>query len=199
MRFGSVRYSTQPGLVEAQVWVRAAGTELVIVADLDALPLLPGWATDRRGLVEVARHRLSTPGKPRMDLSHYPDHPQEPDGAPRPPKPRARNAAEEEFLALGQGASDWLIEAAAAGTVRIRAKMADAVALAALLGREGVDAALGVAAAAGHFGEGDLAAIVDLRAVGATSADLVVADEAHSAQPGTTAWANFTASKEHTR
>lgn len=199
VRFGSVRYSTPPGLVEAQVWVRAAGTELVIVADLDALPLVPDWATDRRGLVEVARHRLSTPGSPRIDLGHYPDHPQEPDGAPRPPKPRARNAAEEEFLALGQGASDWLIEAAAAGTVRIRAKMADAVALAALLGREGVDAALGVAAAAGRFGEGDLAAIVDHRAVGATSADLVVADEAHSAQPGTTAWANFTTSKEHTR
>lgn len=199
VRFGSVRYSTPPGLAEAQVWVRAAGTELVIVADLDALPLVPDWAQQRRGLIEVARHRLSTPGNPRIDLAHYPDHPQKPDGAPRPPKPRARNAAEEEFLALGQGASDWLIEAAAAGTVRIRAKMADAVALAALVGREDVDAALGVAAAAGRFGEGDLAAIVDHRAVGANSADLVVADEAHSAQPGTTAWANFTTSKEHTR
>lgn len=41
VRFGSVRYSTPPGLVGAEAWVRAAGNELVIVADLDALPLVP--------------------------------------------------------------------------------------------------------------------------------------------------------------
>ncbi|WP_372481631.1 Mu transposase domain-containing protein [Rhodococcus zopfii] len=54
IRFGSVRYSTPPGLVGAEVWVRVAGTELVIVADLDALPQVPRWATGRRGLAEVA-------------------------------------------------------------------------------------------------------------------------------------------------
>src|SRR5690625_645923 len=43
VRFGSVRYSTPPGLVGAEVWVRAAGAELVIIADLDALPLVPDW------------------------------------------------------------------------------------------------------------------------------------------------------------
>jgi transposase len=39
--FGSVRYSTPPGLVAQQVWVRADGEDLVVVADLGRLPLLP--------------------------------------------------------------------------------------------------------------------------------------------------------------
>ena len=39
IRFGSVRYSTPPGLVGSEVWVWAAGSELVVVADLDALPV----------------------------------------------------------------------------------------------------------------------------------------------------------------
>ena len=48
IRFGSVRYSTPPGLVGAEVWVRVAGDELVIVADLDALALRPGWRRRHR-------------------------------------------------------------------------------------------------------------------------------------------------------
>src|SRR5439155_4616018 len=55
IRFGSVRYSTPPGLVGEEVWARADGDELVIVADRSS-------ATGPAGLVEVARHRLSTPG-----------------------------------------------------------------------------------------------------------------------------------------
>lgn len=191
IRFGSVRYSTPPGLVGAEVWVRVAAEELVVVADLDTLPVAPGWAAGRAGLTEVARHRLSTPGNPRIDLAHYPDHPQDPTGAPRPPRPRARSAAEKDFLALGAGAHTWLIEASAAGATRIRAKMAAAVELAALIGAGPVDAALGIAAAAGRFSEGDLTAICDHQATGATAAGLVAADETHSAQPGTAAWATF--------
>ena len=192
VRFGSVRYSTPPGLIGAEVWVRAAGDELVIIADLDVLPRLPEWAGDRRGLAEVARHRLSTPGTPRIDLAHYPDHPQDPAGAPRVPRPRARTDAERDFLALGEGATAWLIEASAAGTVRIRAKMTAALELAALVGTEAVDAGLGIAATAGRFAEGDLAAIVDHHSSGAAAADLVIADETYSVQPGTTSWAGFT-------
>jgi transposase len=192
VRFGSVRYSTPPGLVGAQVWVRAAGDELVIVADLGALPLRPPWApAPPAGLVEVARHALSTPGRPRIEPSHYPDHPQDPSGAPRPPAPKPANPAETVFLALGPGAEAWLIEAAAAGAVRLRAKMAAAVELAALVGRGEVDAALGVAATAGRFAEEDLLAIVGHRAAGAPSAELIVADETHSAQPGTAVWEGF--------
>ncbi len=79
VRFGSVRYSTPPGLVGAEVWVRAAGDELVIVADLNALAVRPSWApAPPAGLVEVARHALSTPGRPRIELGHYPGHPQDP-------------------------------------------------------------------------------------------------------------------------
>ena len=197
IRFGSVRYSTPPGLVGTEVWARADGEELVVVADLNALPVTPAWAAEQAaaGLVEVARHRLSTPGRPRIDLAHYPDHPQRPDGSPRSPGPRATTPAEKAFLTLGPGAHAWLVEAAATGAQRVRAKMADAVELAHLVGTEAVDAALGVAAAAGRFAETDLLSIVEHRAAGASTADLVGlvhADEAHSAQPGTATWAGFT-------
>ena len=156
------------------MWVRVEGEELVVVADTAA------------GLVEVARHRTSTPGNPRIDLAHYPDHPQTPDGGPRPPKPRPGSRAEAAFLALGPGAHSWLVEA---GAQRVRSKMTAALELAALAGSGRVDEALGIAAAAGRFAEGDLLAIVEHRADGAPAATLVVADEAHSAQPGTAAWA----------
>lgn len=179
IRYGSVRYSTPPGLIGHEVWTRVDGEELVITAAVET------------GLVEVARHRLSTPGNPRIDLSHYPDHPQDPDGSPRPPRPKARSQAEAAFLALGPGAHAWLVEAAAAGAQRVRSKMTAALELAALVGTEAVDAALGVAATAGRFAEGDLLAIVEHRANGASIAALVIADEDHSAQPGTSAWAAF--------
>jgi len=186
IRFGSVRYSVPPGLVGEEVWVRADGDELVVVAN------------QSDGLTEVARHRLSTPGNPRIDLSHYPGHPQEPDGSPRPPQPKPRSTEERAFLALGPGAHAWLVEAAAAGAQRVRSKMTAAVELAAPVGAEPVDAALGVAAAAGRFAEGDLLAIVHHRANGAPAAALVVADEDHSIQPGTSAWATFGANAEIT-
>ena len=120
-----------------------------------------------------------------------PRPPAEPVRGPRPPTPKPTNAGETTFLALGPGAEAWLVEAAAAGATRVPAKMAAAVELAALAGRDQVDAALGVAATAGRFAEDDLLAIVRHRAAGAPSAQLVVADETHSAQPGTSAWEGF--------
>lgn len=77
------------------------------------------------------------------------------------------------------------------GAQRVRSKMTAALELAALVGAGPVDAALGVAAAAGRFAEGDLLAIVTHRANGAPIASLVVADDAHSVQPGTSPWATF--------
>ena len=183
VRFGSVRYSTPPGLIGKEVWVRVDGDELVITAQ--------GTGENGYGLREVARHRLSTPGNPQIDLSHYPDHPQHPDGTPRAPKPRAGSQAETTFLALGPGAQQWLVEAAAVGAQRVRSKMQAAVELASLVGVEAVDAALGTAAAAGRFLEGDLLSIVEHQAAGASAAGLVVADEQHSVQPGTSGWAGF--------
>jgi transposase len=192
IRFGSVRYSTPPGLVGAEVWVRADGDELVIVADLAALPLRPDWAGDGPlGLAEVARHRLSVPGSPQVSLAHYPGHPQREDGTPRPPRIEAVTEAEEAFLAIGGGARAWLIEAGAAGATRVRAKMAEAVELAALAGTAAVDAALGTAALAGRFGDGDLLSIAGYQAAVPADGQVTVPDEGYSAQPGTAAWAGF--------
>ena len=44
------------------------------------------------------------------------------------------------------------------------------------------------AAAAGRFDEHDLGAILDHLAIHGDPSDVVRADEAHSAQPGTSAW-----------
>ncbi len=51
----------------------------------------------------------------------------------------APNASEVEFLAIGDGARLWLTEAAAAGTTKIRVKMAQAVSLAKLFATKDVD------------------------------------------------------------
>jgi hypothetical protein len=177
IRFGSVRYSTPPGHVGSKVWCRVVGEELAIVARTG------------RGLVEIARHRLSTPGNPRIRDEHYPHHPG--GNLPRPPKIRPRTPQEVAFLALGPGAHDWLVEAAAVGTQRIRSKMARAVELAAVVGVQAVDDALGLAAIAGRFADDDLASIVDHRSAAGASVDVVRADEAHSVQPGTSGWEGF--------
>jgi hypothetical protein len=141
------------------------------------------------GLVEIARHELSTPGNPRIVDAHYPDHVG--GNHPRPPKVVARNEAEVVFLNLGEGAHQWLVEAAAVGAQRIRSKMARAVEMATIMGADRVDQALGLAAAAGRFGDSDLAAILDHLATAGAPTDVVRADENHSAQPGTSGWEVF--------
>lgn len=141
------------------------------------------------GLAEIARHELSTPGNPRIAEEHYPHHPG--GNLPRPPKVRPRTPAEVAFLALGEGARRWLVEAAATGVVRIRTKMARAVELAAVLDAGRVDAALGLAAIAGRFAEDDLASICDHLARCGSPDDVVRLDEAHSAQPDTGGWEVF--------
>jgi hypothetical protein len=175
VRFGSVRYSTPSGHVGQRVWCRVHGAELVIVARSGA------------GLAEIARHRLSTPGSPRIADEHYPGHPG--GNGPRQPRPRPRTAGEVAFLDLGEGAARWLTEAAAAGTQRVRSKMARAVELAAVVGAANVDQALGLAAICSRFADEDLPAIVDHLAAAGQAGELVTADEAHSAQPGTRSWA----------
>jgi transposase len=177
IRFGSVRYSTPPGHAGQRVWCRVAGEELVITARTAA------------GAAEIARHRLSVPGSPVIVDEHYPDHPG--GNGPRQPAPRPRTEAEAVFLAIGDGAHRWLAEAAASGAARIRTKMARAVELAAIVGADRVDAALGLAAIAGRFADGDLASIIDHLAAEGAAAGVVIADEAHSVQPGTSGWARL--------
>lgn len=69
--------------------------------------------------------------------------------------------------------------------------MARAVELAAVAGSDRVDAALGLAAIAGRFADGDLASIIDHLAAEREAGEVVTADEAHSAQPGTAGWARL--------
>ena len=49
--------------------------------------------------------------------------------------------------------------------------------------------ALGLAAITGRFADDDLPAIVDHLAAAGQAGQAVTADEAHSAQPGTSSWA----------
>jgi hypothetical protein len=154
-----------------------AGQELVITARTG------------RGGVEIARHRLSVPGSPSICDEHYPHHLG--GNGPRQPRPRPRTRAEAEFLAIGGGARRWLAEAAASGAARIRSKMTRAVELAAIVGADRIDAALGLAAIAGRFADGDVPSIIDHLAAEGAAGEVVIADEAHSAQPGTSGWARL--------
>jgi len=169
--FGGVTYSVPHQLVDDEVWVRVDGDEIVATH------------VSGNGAVEVARHLRSTPGNPRINDDHYPPRP----AGPLNRQPKATNPAETEFLELGEGARLWLVEAAAAGTARVKVKMADAVTLARLHGAERVDWALGHAATFQRFGETDLASILAAHPAGTRRR----ADEQHSMQPSTKAWEGF--------
>jgi transposase len=177
IRFGAVPYSLPKVWIGHEVWCRVHGEELVVVARGAA------------GLVEVIRHELSTPGHPRILDEHYPDHPG--GNGPRIRPLRPRDDTERAFLVIGDGAERWLREACSTGVARIRSKMVRAVELAALVGAAPVDRALGMAALAGRFEEGDLASILEHLGRHEAVEDLVSADEAFSAQTGTAAWEGF--------
>jgi hypothetical protein len=110
--FEGGQYSVPHTLLGETVWVRVHGHgahEQVIVVHVSP-----------HGPVEVARHARATPGSPKIDDTHFPAA----TAGPLNRKPVARNASEVEFLAIGDGARLWLAEAAAAGTTKIRVKMA---------------------------------------------------------------------------
>jgi hypothetical protein len=81
------------------------------------------------------------------------------------------------------------------GTARVRAKMAEAVQLAALHGAAATDRALGQAAAAGRFADGDLAAILAHQASAAPGEPARVGEQSSLAQ-GTGGWARQTGTGE---
>jgi len=173
---GGAQYSVPHELVDQRVWARSDGKELVVM-HIDA----------SRGPREVARHRLTTPGRPAIAEEHYP---------PRPPgalerKPHARSTDERAFLAIGDGAEAWLITAAAAGAQRVRRKMAEAIDLAKLHGTEAVERALAACADAERFGDGDLAAIL---AHQQSTGELILfpaRSEEKSLQRSSSSWAGF--------
>lgn len=180
--FESGQYSVPHQLLGRTVWVRThgvgAGEQVVIVHVEDG--------TDGKGPVEVARHARAVPGSPRIDDAHFPPRPAGVLGR----RPRAKNPAEAEFLDLGEGARLWLIEAAAAGTPRMRVKMSEALALAKLFDPVEVDWALGHAAVHGRFAEADLSSILDHHATHPNSGEHRAGEDSSLTQ-GTSAWARL--------
>jgi transposase len=172
---GGAVYSVPSALVDERVWARADGDELVIV-----------HADSPHGPREVARHQLTTPGRPSIRDEHYPPRPV---GALER-RPKAGTLEEQAFLAIGPGAAEWLTRAAAAGAARLRRKIAEAVALAKLHDAADVDEALAAAASAGRFGDGDLASI--LAHHGARVIEFPArASEQQSLQRSTRSWEGF--------
>jgi len=172
---GGAIYSVPSPLVDERVWARTDGAELVIV-----------HADSPEGPREVARHPLTTPGRPSIREEHYPPRP----AGALERRPRASSADEQAFLQIGPGAERWLITAAAAGATRLRRKVAEAVALAKLHGLGDVDEALSAAAAAGRFGDGDLAAILAHHGAQVIEFPARASDE-QSLQRSTRSWEGF--------
>jgi hypothetical protein len=168
--FRGARYSVPDTLVDTMVWVRVHGREVVIVSG------------EGSGAAEVARHDLLGPGGASIVDAHYRERPAD----PLHRQPKAKRPSEVAFLALGEGAKLYLVEAAACGARRIETRMAEAVTLASLHGQSAVDAALGLAAMAGRFGAGDLDSILVHGAGGVPGA--VVPPPQHSLAQGTQMW-----------
>jgi transposase len=173
---GGAIYSVPSSLVDERVWARVDGSELVVV-----------HADGPEGPREVARHPLTTPGRPAINDEHYPPRP----AAALERRPRARSREERAFLELGPGAEQWLVKAAAAGATRVRRKLAEAVDLAKLHGPGEVERALAACAEAGRFADGDLAAILAHQAQGTVVPFPARASEQRSLQRSSKAWEGF--------
>ena len=173
---GEAIYSVPHTLIGEQVWVRADAEQLVVV-----------HVNDAQGPREVARHLLTTPGRPSINDQHYPPRP----AGALERKPRARNGEERAFLQIGEGAERWLKRAAAQGTSRIRRKMAEAVDLAKLHGSGPVNDALERCASYGRFADGDLASILAHQQTATVIALPVRASEESSLQVSTRSWEGF--------
>src|SRR5215210_4876140 len=107
VEFDGGEYSVPDDYVSQEVWVRQQDDEIVIVH------------VRRDGAQEIARWEPTVPGQPRHDPAHFGPQPE----GPLQRTPRARTADEAAFLAIGSGAQQWLIRAAAAGSARLRTKM----------------------------------------------------------------------------
>ena len=171
---GEAIYSVPHALIGERVWVRAEAEHLVVVH------------IDEQGPREVARHPLTTPGRPSIQDAHYPPRP----AGALERRPRARSSEEREFLRIGGGAERWLKRAAAEGTSRIRRKMAEAVDLSKLHGTGPVNDALGRCASYGRFGDGDLASVLAHQSQQAGGELLLfpARSEDHSLQRSTRSW-----------
>ena len=172
---GGAQYSVPHELTGERVWVRTDGEQLIVV-----------HVDGHQGPKEVARHRLTTPGRPAICEEHYPPRP----AGALERKPKARSADEQAFLAIGDGAEAWLIKAGAQGAQRVRRKMAEAVDLSKLHGTAEVERALRTCAEASRFADGDLASIL---AHQQRTGELILfpAPEERSLQRSTRSWEGF--------
>jgi transposase len=174
IQFEGGEYSVPDDYVGQEVWVRQHDDEIVIVH------------VDRHGAHEIARWEPTVPGQPRHDPAHFGPPP----AGPLQRTPRARTPDEAAFLAIGNGAQQWLISAAGVGTARMRTKMIAAVARAKIYGFAPVDRALATAADLGRFADEDLAQLLRHDAT-ALRGKVRRLDELRSLQTGTSAWAGF--------
>jgi transposase len=173
---GDAIYSVPHELIGEPVWVRAEAEQLIVV-----------HIDQAQGPREVARHALTTPGRPSIQDEHYPPKP----AGALERKVRARSQDEREFLQIGPGAERWLRRAAADGAQRIHRKMAEAVDLAKLHGSQQVSDALERCAAYGRFGDGDLASILAHQQQASVIALPKRAPEDASLQASTRSWEGF--------
>jgi transposase len=139
VRIGSARYSVPHILVGQQVDVSTVDDRIEV------------WHQS----IQVASHRLVPPGGTSIVDEHY-DKP-----ARKPQRSvRARSTVEKKFLALGEAAEVFLRAAAAAGTTRLAAHVADIAALEAAHGRQALSAALVRATRFRRFTAEDVRAIL---------------------------------------
>jgi transposase len=171
---GGAVYSVPHDLINQRVWVRVAGDELIIIN-----------SDDGQGPREVARHALTTPGRPSIQDQHYPPKP----AGALERRPRGQSQDEKQFLQIGEGAERWLRRAASEGVAQVRRKMAEAVDLSKLHGTEPVNMALESCARAGRFADGDLARILThQRASEGGELILFPRGEENSLQASTRSW-----------
>jgi transposase len=142
VRFGSARYSVPAGLIGTTVLIEVAGAAIRILEPFTG---------------EVAaEHQLVAPGEVSIADEHY--------GSARPDKPRraprARTAAEKQFLALGEPAAAFLAGAAAAGVSTLAREIRGILTLQAAHGDTALIAALERAAEFGRWRADDIRSIL---------------------------------------
>lgn len=140
VRIGSARYSVPSTLLGTTVEVACSDGEVIV------------YAGDR----EVARHALVAPGECSIKDAHYDRPSRRPRRAVRP-----RSAAERAFLALGPVAEAFLRAAAAAGTPRLEAELAEIAGLHPGWPKQDILRALKRALAFRRFSSDDVRAILE--------------------------------------
>jgi hypothetical protein len=142
VRFASARYSVPVRLIGTDVKLRTDDGRLLVITTPD-------------GAV-AAEHFLVPPGEASVRDEHY--------GGPRPDTParavRPRTAAEKEFCALGPVAEAFITGAAAAGSTRLGADLAELNTLRATQGDKDFLAALDRAVAFCRWRPADVRSIL---------------------------------------